>query len=118
MRRRMRIRRRTHPGYVKWVLLGVYACVCFGLSCLPEDVPYSVSLRGFYFLSMAHIFTVPMFTAYIRAKPVDGANKTTGKPPSDGTPKPTGKPAADGPAPGKSGASAGVAGNPADICLW
>jgi len=72
-----------------------------------------------------------MFTAYIRAKPVDGANKTTGKPPSDGTPKPTGKPPSDGtpkptgkppadgsPPPGKSGASAGVAGNPADICIW
>ena len=81
---------------MKWILLGVYASVCFGLSCLPVDVPYSESLTGFYFLSMAHIFTVPIFNSHLRAKPVDGVNKTTGKPPADGVDKTTGKPPADG----------------------
>jgi len=96
--------------------------VCFVLTCLPADVPYSESLNVVYFLSMAHVFTVPMMYSGLRAKPVNQTTgkppsdgKTTGKPPSDG--KTTGKPAA-GTSPGQSGGSAGKAGNPADICVW
>ena len=48
---------------MKWVLLCVYICVCTVLSILPADVPYSESLRVYYFVSMANMFTVPLVAA-------------------------------------------------------
>ena len=135
MRRRVRFRRHTHTGCMKWVLLGVYICVCTVFSILPADLPYSESLRVHYFLSMAHMFAVPLFKSALRAKPVRNTTGGGGKPATGGGGKPDtggggkpatgggGKPATGGgkPAPGtagQSGSSAGKAGNPADICLW